>query len=91
MSTFLLVKCNYLEEGLAFGEGHIDPQAFRQACLVYSQENFGEDQAEEDAREFLPEDVTHEWWFQPDPEDDETLRSCDESHPGAMPFTAWRR
>lgn len=78
-------------DGNYFGEGHIDPKEFCEVCLAYCQEHFGDEQAEEDAQELSPQYVTHEWWYQPDPDNDELMHRCDKEHPGAMPFTAWRR
>ncbi len=36
-------------------------------------------------------EVEREWWYQPDLENEEHMLYCESDHPGALPFTAWRR
>jgi hypothetical protein len=79
------------ENGNYFGEGHIPPAEFKVVCLKYDVEVCGVDPIDEGCADMDPDKVRHEWWFQPDPDDDERMRRCDADHPGALPFTAWRR
>jgi hypothetical protein len=81
------------EDGDYFGEGHIEPEAFKAAAHAYDVECLGEDHdCEWDCSATMElDDVSHEWWYQPDPDNDELMRRCEPDHPGAEPFTAWRR
>lgn len=79
------------EDGDYFGEGHIPPEEFRAACVEVDKEYGYQPEDEEGCGEMDPAQITHEWWYQPDPDNDELMKRCAADHPGAFPFTAWRR
>lgn len=78
------------EDGDYFGEGHIPPDAFRALCVEHDKE-IGYDEYDEGCDDMDPARIVHEWWYQPIPENEEHMLPCDPDHPGAEPFTAWRR
>lgn len=79
------------EDGDYFGEGHIVPEEFRAACVECDKEYGYEESDEEGCGEMDPARITYGWWYQPDPENEERMLRCEPDHPGAEPFTAWRR
>lgn len=79
------------EDGDYFGEGHIDPKAFKAACLWYDVHEVGIDPVEEGSDDMDTAAVVHEWWRPVGPDDSEMIRRCGPEHRRAIPLTAWRR
>jgi hypothetical protein len=81
------------EDGNYYGHGHIEPEAFRDACLRLDREcGLDEEEiAEFYAGQIEPEAVQHSWFRlkYPGTDNDEAYERCGPDDPGAEPWTEW--